>query len=90
MGYYRRMDNYIGTSGVIVKYVPSTNSFKVDFDYPKKDCQYYPVETLLPQLESEIIGYVINDEKYAKIIAKLAGLAVDMSLVPNEKWLSFR
>ena len=38
VGYYRRMDKYIGASGVIVKYIPNTNSFKVDFDYPKKDC----------------------------------------------------
>ena len=72
VGYNRRMDKYIGTSGVIAKYVPSTNSFKVDFDYPK-DCWNYPVEELLPQLEKEIIGYVVNDEKYSKIIAKLVG-----------------
>ena len=89
VGYYHRMDKYIGTSGVIVKYVPSTNSFKVDFDYPKKDCWNYPVEELLPQLEKEIIGYTINDEKYAKIIAKLVGVAVDMLLVPNENGCHF-
>ena len=29
VGYSRNMDKYIGSSGVIVKYVPSTNSFKI-------------------------------------------------------------
>lgn len=89
VGYHRRMDNYIGASGVIVKYIPNTNSFKVDFDYPKKDCCHYPVEVLLPQLEKEIIGYTINDEKYAKIIGRLAGITVDMLLTPNDDGCHF-
>lgn len=89
VGYHHRMDKYIGTSGVIVKYVPSTNSFKVDFDYPKKESWHYPVEELLPQLEKEIIGYVINDEKYIKIIAKLVELTVDMLLIPVKNGCHF-
>lgn len=87
--YYHKMDKYIGTSGVIVKYMPNTKSFKVDFDYPRKDCWYYPVEELLPQLELEIIGYNVNDEKYSKIIAKLVGLTVDMLLTPDKNGCRF-
>ena len=89
VGYYRRMDKYIGASGVIVKYIPNTNSFKVDFDYPKKDCWHYPVVELLPQLELEIIGYNVNDEKYSKIIAKLVELTVDMLLTPDKNGCHF-
>lgn len=89
VGYYRRMDNYIGTSGVIVKYIPHTNSFKVDFEHPRKESCHYPVEELLPQLEEEIIGYTINDEKYAKIIAKLVELTVDVLLTPDKNGCHF-
>ena len=89
VGYSRKMDKYIGASGVIVKYMPNTKSFKVDFDYPKKDCWNYPVEELLPQLELEIIGYAINDEKYAKIIGRLAGITVDMLLTPDDNGCHF-
>lgn len=84
VGYHRKMDEFIGTSGVIVKYMPNTKSFKVNFDYPRKGCWNYPVEELLPQLELEIIGYTINDKKYSKIIAKLVGLDVDMLLTPDK------
>lgn len=89
VGYYRRMDNYIGTSGVIVKYIPHTNSFKVDFEHPRKESCHYPVEELLPQLEKEIIGYTINDEKYSKIIGRLAGITVDVLLTPDENGCHF-
>lgn len=89
VGYTRKMDRFIGTSGVIVKYMPNTKSFKVDFDYPRKEYWNYPVEELLPQLESEIIGYVINDEKYAKIIGRLAGITVDMLLTPDDNGCHF-
>ena len=43
----------------------------------------------LPQLESEITGYNINDEKYAKIIAKLVGLTVDMLQTPDKNGCHF-
>lgn len=89
VGYHRKMDEFIGTSGVIVKYVPSTNSFKVDFGHPRKESWYYPAEELLPQLEEEIIGYAINDEKYAKIIAKLSNITVDMLLTPDKNGCHF-
>ena len=89
VGYNRRMDEYIGASGVIVKYVPSTNSFKVDFEHPRKEFWYYPVEELLPQLGLEIIGYAINDEKYAKIIAKLSNITVNMLLAPDKNGCHF-
>ena len=89
VGYHRKMDKYIGTSGVIVKYVPSANSFKVDFEHPRKEFWYYPVEELLPQLELEIIGYTINDEKYAKIIGRLAGITVDILLTPDKNGCHF-
>ena len=87
--YYDWMDKFIGVSGVIVKYLPTTKSFKVDFDYPRKVCWHYPVEELLPQLEKEIIGYTINDEKYAKIIAGLARITVDMLLTPDKNGRHF-
>ena len=89
VGYSHKMDRFIGTSGVIVKYMPNTKSFKVDFDCPRKEYWNYPVEELLPQLELEIIGYNVNDEKYSKIIAKLVGLTVDMLLTPDKNGCHF-
>lgn len=89
VGYHRKMDEFIGTSGVIVKYMPNTKSFKVDFEHPRKGCWNYPVEELLPQLEEEIIGYAINDEKYIKIIAKLVELTVDRLLTPDKNGCHF-
>ena len=65
------MNKYIGCEGVIKEYLKEENSFKITFECPVRDSWYYPAEVILPQLEKEIIGYTINDEKYIKIIASL-------------------
>ena len=66
-----KMSAHIGYVGEITEYCKSNNSFGVEFETPVKDYWFYPVEVILPQLERELIGYTINDEKYAKIIAGL-------------------
>ena len=75
--YSSKMDKHIGHEGVITKYSKSGNSFRVEFETPVKDYWFYPVEVILPQLERELIGYTINDEKYAKIIAGLTKNSVE-------------
>ena len=71
-----RMEPYIGQEGVIKEYEPPNNTFKISFKSPESDYWYYPVEEILSQLsESKIIGYLINDKKYTKIIASLCGIS---------------
>jgi hypothetical protein len=69
--YNSRMDVHIGYEGVITRYIESENAFMIDFKSPVKDYWYYPVEVILPQLEGEIIGYTINDEKYTQLFLLL-------------------
>lgn len=73
-----RMNAHIGCEGVIQDYCEDDNSFKIDFESPVKDYWYYPAEVILPQLERELVGYLINtdDEKYVKIIAGLVVYSV--------------
>ena len=71
------MNKYIGCEGVIKEYCKGKNSFRIDFESPVKNYWYYPAEVILPQLEGELIGYLVNDEKYAKIIAGLAEMSVN-------------
>ena len=68
--YVPGMDKHVGHEGIIAAYKKSDHSFRVEFETPVKDYWFYPVEVILPQLEGELIGYTINDEKYAKIISK--------------------
>ena len=68
------MKNFIGVEGTITEYCTNKNTFGVEFNSPYRDFWYYPAEVILPQLEGEIKGYLIKDEKYCKIIAKLAGV----------------
>ena len=71
-----RMERYIGQEGVIEEYELSNNTFKISFKSPESDFWFYPVEEILPQLlELEIIGYLINNKKYTKIIASLCGIS---------------
>ncbi len=82
-----RMEPYIGQEGIIKKYEPSNNTFIIDFESPEPDCWCYPVEEILPQLEGELVGYMINDdEKYVKIISGLVGMSVSWLLrLSNEE-----
>ena len=68
------MKNFIGVEGTITEYYTDKKTFKVEFYSPYRDFWFYPAEVILPQLEGEIKGYLIKDEKYCKIIAKLAGV----------------
>lgn len=68
------MKEFIGKEGIIKKYNEYNNSFLVEFVF-SYDSWSYPAEVILPQLEKEIKGYLIENEKYLKIIAKLAGLS---------------
>ena len=72
-----KMSAHIGHVGEITEYYKSNNSFKISFESPTTSDWYYPVEVILPQLEREVIGYTINDEKYAKIIAGLTRNSVE-------------
>ena len=89
VGFNNRMEPYIGQEGVIKEYEPSNNTFRIDFKSPEFDYWFYPVEEILPQLEGEIIGYLINDEKYAKIIAGLVGISVESLLKLTEEGVHF-
>ena len=84
-----RMKTHIGCEGTITEYYESNNSFRIDFESPVKDYWCYPVEVILPQLEGEIIGYTINDEKYAKIIAGLVGIPVNRLLRLSDEEVHF-
>ena len=68
------MKDFIGVEGIITEYCADRKTFKVEFNSPYRDFWFYPVELILPQLEGEIKGYLIKDEKYCKIIAKLVGV----------------
>lgn len=83
------MEKFVGEEGVISEYYKEENSFRIDFKSPIKDYWYYPVEVILPQLEGEIIGYTINDEKYAKIIAGLVGITVNRLLRLSDEEVHF-
>ena len=84
------MNAYIGCEGVIKEYCKEGNSFRIDFESPVKDFWYYPVEVILPQLEEELIGYLINDdEKHQKIIAGLVGISVENLLKLTEEGVHF-
>lgn len=83
------MNTYIGCEGVIKDYCKDENSFRIDFESPVNDFWYYPVEVILPQLEGELVGYTINDEKYAKIIAGLVGMSVEGLLKLTEEGVHF-
>ena len=72
------MKNFIGVEGTITEYCTDRKTFKVEFNSPYRDFWFYPVEVILPQLEGEIKGYLIKDEKYCKIISKLAGFNEDV------------
>ena len=84
-----RMNAHIGHEGVIQYYCEGSNSFKVNFESPVKDYWYYPVEVILPQLERELIGYTIDDEKYAKIIAGLTNNSVERLLELTSEGVHF-
>lgn len=73
-----RMNEHIGCEGVIKDYCKGDNSFRVEFESPVKGYWFYPAEVILPQLEGELVGYLINtdDEKYVKIIAGLVVYSV--------------
>ena len=71
------MNAHIGCEGVIKEYYEGGNSFGIVFESPVKNFWYYPVEVILPQLEGKIKGYLIEDEKYAKIIAGLVRMSVN-------------
>lgn len=88
--YSSYMDAHIEHEGVITGYKESDHSFRIDFESPVKDYWYYPVEVILPQLEGELIGYTINDEKYAKIIAGLVGISADTLLTLTDDKVHFR
>ena len=83
------MNAHIGCEGVIKKYCEDGNKFRIDFESPVKDYWYYPVEVILPQLEEEIVGYVIEDEMYAKIIAGLVRMPVEGLLQRNKNGCHF-
>lgn len=84
------MDVHIGYEGVITRYIESENAFRIAFESPEVDYWSYPAEVILPQLEGEIIGYTINDEKYAKIIAGLVGISADTLLTLTDDKVHFR
>ena len=71
------MKAHIGCEGVIKEYHKDKNFFRIDFESPVKNYWHYPAEVILPQLEGKLIGYLVNDEKYAKIIAGLAEMSVN-------------
>lgn len=80
--YLSRMDACVGREGVITRYIESDNCFRIDFESPVEDYWFYPAEAILPQLEGELVGYLVNtdDEKYVKIIAGLANHSVETLL----------
>ena len=86
-----RMNVHIGCEGVITDYDISQNIFRIDFESPVKDFWHYPVEVILPQLEEELVGYLINtdDEKYVKIIAGLVVYSVKDLLEVVEEGVHF-
>lgn len=75
------MEDFIGIEGTITEYCEDNNTFRVEFISPYKNFWYYPAEVILPQLEREVKGYLFEDEKYRKVIAKLA--EVDEVIISN-------
>lgn len=84
------MKEFIGKEGEIIEYDRDYKSFLIKFENPKKKTWSYPEEVILPQLEGELIGYLINDEKYAKIIAGLVGISVNTLLTLTDDKVHFR
>ena len=84
------MNAYIGCEGVIKEHRKDKNTFEIAFESPVEDFWYYPVEVILPQLEGELVGYLINDdEKYVKIIAGLVGMSVEGLLKLTKEGVHF-
>ena len=84
------MNTHIGCEGTITEYYESNNSFRIDFESPVKDHWCYPVEVILPQLEGELVGYLIVDDiKYATIIAGLVGCFVEELLKLTDEGVHF-
>lgn len=83
------MEKFVGEEGVISEYYKEENSFRIDFKSPIKDYWYYPVEVILPQLEGEPVGYLIEDEVYAKIIAGLVRMPIEGLLQRNKNGCHF-
>ena len=84
MVYPDSMIEFEGHEGVITRYDSSIEAFKVNFTSPKEDFWYYPAEILMTQLEGDLLGYVINDTKYGKIIADLAGMSESVLMTYNK------
>lgn len=84
-----KMNAHIGCEGAITEYIESKNSFRIDFESPVVDYWYYPVEVILPQLEGEPVGYLIEDEVYAKIIAGLVRMPIEELLQRNKNGCHF-
>ena len=89
VGYSPKMDAHIGHRGVITWYDELGDYFEVSFETPVKASWNYPARVILPQLEGEPVGYTINDEKYAKIIAGLAGISINTLLKLSDKKVHF-
>ena len=87
--YVPGMDKHVGHEGIIAAYKKSDHSFRVEFETPVMDYWFYPAEVILPQLEGELIGYIINDEKYAKIIAGLTNNSVKCLLKLTSEGVHF-
>lgn len=86
-----KMIAFIGCEGTVAGYSERSRSLKVNFEAPEKTYWLYPAEFLLPQLEGELVGYLINtnDEKYVNIIAGLVGCSVKNLLEVTEEGVHF-
>lgn len=86
-----KINTHIGCEGTITEYYESNNSFRIEFESPVKDHWCYPAEVILPQLEGELVGYLVNtdDEKYVKIIAGLANHSVESLLELTSEGVHF-
>ena len=85
-----KMNTHIGCEGVIKEYCEDKNSFRIAFESSVEYYWYYPAEVILPQLEGELVGYLINDDKkYVKIIAGLVGISVKSLLRVTEEGVHF-
>ena len=84
-----RMSVHIGHEGEITQYLKSENSFRINFESPEVDYWFYPAEVILLQLEGELVGYIIEDEVYAKIIAGLVRMPIEGLLQRNKNGCHF-
>lgn len=85
-----KMIAFIGCEGTVAGYSERSRSLKVNFEAPEKTHWLYPAEFLLPQLEGELVGYLIVDDiKYATIIAGLVGCFVEELLKLTEEGVHF-